>query len=137
MERNELTQMIIGAAIEVHRELGSGLLESAYEECLNFELHQRGLSVQRQLELPVSYKGHMLDCTYRVDLVVNEQVMLELKAVQELLPVHEAQALTYMRLGGWRLGLVINFHVPVLKAGIKRLILSQPKKSSVPSIPLH
>ncbi|PDW02467.1 GxxExxY protein [Candidatus Viridilinea mediisalina] len=123
MKQDQLTRTIIGAAIEVHRCLGPGLLESAYEECLNFELTQRDLSFQRQLELPVYYKGHELHSNYRVDFVVNDRVLVELKAVQSILPIHEAQALTYMRLGNWKTGLLINFYVPVLKEGIKRLII--------------
>jgi GxxExxY protein len=122
LELNELTGTIIGAAIEVHQAIGPGLLESAYEECLAFELGLRGIQYDRQVALPVSYKGARLDCGYRLDFVVEKSVVLELKAVDRLLPIHEAQILTYLRLGGWKVGLLINFNVPVLKSGIKRLV---------------
>jgi GxxExxY protein len=107
----------------VHRALGPGLLESAYEECLARELSLRQVPFVRQLALPVEYKGVKLDCAYRIDLLVREQVVVELKAAAALDPIHEAQLLTYMRLGHWKLGLLINFNVPMLKLGIKRLIL--------------
>ena len=119
----ELTRQIIGAAMEVHRQLGPGLLESAYEECLCHELRLRGISFQRQLDLPVEYKGLKLDCGYRLDLVVEDKVIVELKAVESILPVHEAQLLTYLRLTGKRVGLLINFNVPVLRRGIVRRVL--------------
>jgi GxxExxY protein len=119
---NELSRVIIGAAIEVHRELGPGLLESAYEKCLKYELEQAGLRVQHQLELPVVYKGLNLDCAYRIDLLVEEHVVIEMKAVDKLLPIHDSQTLTYLRLSKRWLGLLMNFHVPVLKNGMKRLI---------------
>jgi GxxExxY protein len=117
------TERIIGAAIEVHRHLGPGLLESAYEECLAYELRQSGLAVRRQVPLAVTYKGVTLDCGYRLDVVVEESIILELKTVERLLPIHEAQLLTYLRLSGLRKGLLLNFLVPVLKDGIKRLVL--------------
>ncbi len=117
------TSPIIGAAIEVHRHLGPGLLESAYEECLCHELHLRGLDFKRQVELPVLYKGLSLDCGYKIDLVVQEEVILELKSVEKLLPVHQAQLLTYMKLANKRVGLLINFNVPLLTQGIVRRIL--------------
>jgi len=120
---SELTHDIIGAAIDVHRCLGPGLLESAYERCLSIELSQRGIPFERQIELPVYYKGHAVDCSYRIDLLVAREVVLEIKAVETLLPIHEAQLLTYLKLGGWRLGLLINFNVEVLKLGIRRRIL--------------
>ena len=123
MELNTLTGSIIGAAIEVHKVLGPGLLESAYEECLCHELALRKLSYQRQLALPVKYKGIQLDCGYRIDLMVENMVILELKAVDKLEPIHEAQLLTYLKLTGVEVGLLINFNVPVLKDGIKRLIM--------------
>ena len=124
MERvNALTREIIGAAIEVHRALGPGLLESAYEECLCCELGLRGVAFRRQVPLTVTYKSTQLDCGYRLDLLVEDTVVVEVKAVQEVLPVHEAQLLTYLRLGGWKVGLLLNFNVPVLKRGIRRLIL--------------
>ena len=112
-----------GAAIEVHKALGPGLLESAYEECLCHELRLRELAFERQLSLPVAYKGVKLDCGYRVDVVVEGKVVVEIKCVNELLPVHDAQLLTYMRLGGFEVGLLINFHVAVLKEGLRRKVL--------------
>ncbi len=124
MKTNELTEKIIGAAIEVHRNLGPGLLESAYEECLEFEFKASGLSVARQMALPVVYKGHNLDCGYRLDLLVENAVVVELKAVDKLLPIHDAQLLTYLKLGGWKIGLLLNFNVPVLKQGIRRRVLN-------------
>ena len=120
----ELTEKVIGAAIEVHRALGPGLLESAYEECLCHELHLRSLAFQRQVPLPVSYKGVNLDCGYRVDMIVENQIVLELKCIDHILPVHEAQLLTYLRLLNKRVGLIINFHVATLvRGGIMRKIL--------------
>ena len=118
----ELTDAIIGAAIEIHRELGPGLLESAYEQCLCHELHLRKIPFVRQLELPVAYKGRKLDCGYRIDLLAKDAVVVEIKAVPRLLPVHEAQLLTYLRLSGKRVGLLINFNVAVLKHGIVRRV---------------
>ncbi len=117
------TSPIIGAAIEVHRNLGPGLLESAYEECLCHELHLRGLDFKRQEPLPLLYKGLRLDCGYKLDLIVQDQVILKLKAVEKLLPIHEAQLLTYLRLTGKRVGLLINFNVPLLTQGIIRRVL--------------
>ncbi len=117
------TNPIIGAAIEVHRHLGPGLLESAYEECLCHELHLRGMSFKRQVELPILYKGLKLDCGYKVDLVIQDAVVLELKSVERLLPVHEAQLLTYLRLMDKPVGLLINFNVPILTKGISRMVL--------------
>jgi GxxExxY protein len=114
--------MIIGAAIEVHRVTGPGLMESVYEECLCYELSQRGVRFQRQVELPVSYKGIKLDCGFRMDLVVEDSVVLELKTVDQLLPIHSAQLLTYLKLSGKKLGLLINFNEPVLTKGLKRLV---------------
>jgi len=122
LEVNKTTEAIIGAAIEVHRHLGPGLLESAYEECLCQELMLCNIPFKRQFPLPVSYKGKDLDCGYRIDLLVNDEVVVELKAVENLLPIHEAQTLTYMKLGGWHVGLLLNFNVPILKSGIKRLV---------------
>jgi GxxExxY protein len=118
---DELTQQIIGAAMEVHKTLGPGLLESAYEECLCYELLQRGLHFKRQVPLPVSYKGLKLDCGYKMDIVVEGSVILELKSVEDLMPVHTAQLLTYLRLSGMQVGLLLNFNKPLLKDGIKRL----------------
>jgi len=119
---SEITKKIIGAAIEVHRVLGPGLLESAYQECLYFELLQRGFSVQKQLALPVVYKDIKLDHGYRIDLLVDNSVVHELKTVEAFTDVHEAQILTYLRLGNYPLGLLINFNTKLLKNGIKRYI---------------
>src|SRR5262249_50944391 len=119
---NQLTEAIIGAAIEVHKELGPGLLESAYEACLMYELIERGLKVNRQLELPVIYKKVRVDCGYRIDLLVDDLVIIEV-AVEELIPVHEAQLLSYLRLAGKRVGLLINFNVAQLVKGIRRRVL--------------
>ena len=119
----ELTKKIIGAAIEVHRALGPGLMESVYEECLCHELHLRGLKFQRQLSIPVTYKGVKLDCGYQLDLLVEDTVILELKCAERIMPVHEAQLLTYMKLLNKPVGFVINFNVPVLKQGIVRRVL--------------
>jgi len=119
---NRLTDKIIGAAIEVHRTLGPGLLESAYQECMCFELSQLGLEFQRQVELPVRYKGVNLDCGYRIDLIVEGAVIVELKTVSELLPVHSSQLLTYLKLSDKPIGLLINFNVTVLKRGLKRVV---------------
>jgi GxxExxY protein len=123
MSINELTEAVIGACIEVHRNTGPGLLESAYEQCLCRELSLRGIPFVLQWPLPVKYKGTLLDCGYRVDLLVDGRLLIELKAVEKLLPIHEAQVLTYLRLGGWQIGLLINFNVQLLKDGIKRLVL--------------
>lgn len=122
LDINKTTESIIGAAIEVHRHLGPGLLESAYEECLCEEFLLRKIPFKRQVALPVIYKGKKLDIGYRVDLLVNDEVVVELKTVESILPIHEAQTLTYMRLGGWQVGLILNFNVTVLKNGIKRLV---------------
>jgi len=119
---DELSGSVIGACIEVHRALGPGLLESAYEECVCHELTLRRLTFQRQVPLPVHYKGVNLDCAYRLDVLVEQALVLELKAVDELLPVHDAQLITYLKLSGYTRGLLINFHVAVLKNGIKRIV---------------
>lgn len=119
-----LTEQIIGAAIEVHRTLGPGLLESAYEECLCHEFHLRGINIRRQVSLPVEYKGVKLDCGYRIDVVVEDTVILELESIEHILPVHEAQLLTYLKLLNMRVGLIINFHVAALvRGGIVRKVL--------------
>ncbi len=120
---NEISQAIIGAAIEVHRALGPGLLEAVYEECLLREFALRSIPFERQKPLIVEYKGAKLDCGYRLDFLVSEKVVVEVKAVDRLLPIHQAQILSYMKLGGWKLGLLINFHAPLLREGIKRLVL--------------
>lgn len=117
-----LTQEIISAAIEVHRNLGPGLLEFAYEECLSRELGERGVNFERQVELPVCYKGSMLNCGYRLDLIIENEVVVELKVVSSLEKIHEAQLLTYLRLTGKRIGLLLNFNVVLMKNGIKRLV---------------
>jgi GxxExxY protein len=122
-EGRELTERIIGCAIEVHRELGPGLLESAYEECLAYELRHHGLAVVRQVSLPVVYKEIKLDCGYAIDVIVNQEVVIELKAVATILPVHEAQLLTYLKLSGIRVGLLLNFNAAVLRDGIRRRVL--------------
>jgi len=121
MDINELTGSVIGAAIEVHKALGPGLLESVYEECLCRELNLRGIPYQRQKEIPIEYKGSKLDCGYRIDILVAETLILEIKACESLQRIHEAQLLTYLKLTGLKVGLVINFNVPVLKEGIKRI----------------
>ncbi len=118
-----VTSEIIAAAIEVHRALGPGLLESAYQAAMCRELSVRGIQFVQQVEMPLSYKGVNLDCGYRIDLIVANVVVVELKAVQEILPVHEAQLLTYLRLTGFRVGLLINFNVAALKNGIRRRLL--------------
>jgi len=123
VDLNTITERIIEAAIEVHKVLGPGLMESAYEECLCRELALRGIGVERQLPLPVEYKGARLDCAYRVDLLVEQSVVVEIKSVSSIEPIHEAQLLTYLKLGGWKLGLIISFNVPVLKDGIRRGIM--------------
>jgi GxxExxY protein len=124
LRHEELTEKIIGAAIEVHRALGPGLLESAYEECLCRELHLRELAFQRQVSLPVEYKSVKLDCGYRLDLVVQDAVILELKCVEHVLPVHEAQLLTYLKLTAKHVGIIINFNVATLvRGGIVRKVL--------------
>jgi GxxExxY protein len=118
-----LTKEIIGAAIEVHRELGPGLLESAYEECICYELSARGISFRRQVALPVSFKAVRLDCGYRLDLLVEESVIVELKCVEELNDLHKAQLLTYLKLSQLKVGLLLNFNVPLMKDGIVRMVL--------------
>ena len=122
VKTNDLTEQIIGAAIEVHRALGPGLLESAYEECLCHELTERGLVFQRQFPLPLKYKELKLECGYRLDLLVADTVVVEIKAIETILPIHLAQVLTYLKLGHWPVGLLINFNVPVLKDGIRRIV---------------
>ncbi len=123
MDINKLTGLVIGAAIEVHKALGPGLLESAYEECLcrELELELKGIPFERQKELPIEYRGAKLDCGYRLDIVVAGRLILELKACESLQPIHEAQLLTYLKLTGIKYGLLINFNVPVLKDGIRRI----------------
>jgi GxxExxY protein len=119
---NDITETIIGAAISVHKELGPGLLESAYEACLAYELTERKLQIERQKALPVLYRGVKLDCGYRIDLLVENEVIVELKAVESLEPIHDAQLLSYLKLSGCEVGLLINFNVKVLKDGIRRFV---------------
>ena len=128
---NDLTDAIIGGAIEVHRALGPGLLESTYEMCLCRELSIRGLRFQRQVPIAVEYKGAKLDCGYRVDLVVDETVLVEIKAIDSLLPIHDAQLLSYLKLGGWKIGLLVNFNVELLKHGIRRRVLGLVEEVSL------
>jgi GxxExxY protein len=123
---DQISRRIIGAAIEVHRHLGPGLLESAYQTCLAFELSQRGLRFEQQKSLPIQYKEVKLDCGYRMDFVVEDEIVVEIKAIETLLPIHEAQLLSYLRIAQKKVGLLINFHVPVLKSGLKRIVNEFP-----------
>ena len=123
MEFDDLSNQVIGKAIEVHRVLGPGLLESTYEQCLAHELNRAGIGFKLQHPLPVHYKGIRLDCGYRVDVMVEDKLILELKSVDTVLGIHQAQLLTYMKLAGIKTGLLINFNVPQLKEGIKRFVL--------------
>lgn len=138
MRLNELTYAINGAAMEVHKLLGPGLLESAYEQCLCRELELRGIPFMRQYPLPVEYKGLTLECGYRLDILVAHLVVVEVKAVEAVHPVHIAQLLTYLQLGGWKVGLLINFNVPVLKDGIIRKVngLEEEELKKEISLPL-
>ena len=129
MKVNEITEAVIGAAIEAHRALGPGLLESAYIQCLCYELTLRKIPFELEVPLPVVYKGLKLDCGYRVDMVVVGAIVVEVKAVEHIVPVHEAQLLTYPRLGAWKAGLLINFNVPVLRDGIVRRVLALDEES--------
>jgi GxxExxY protein len=131
---NEITKRVIGFAIEVHRALGPGLLESAYEECLCYELAQRGLPFLRQVQLPIRYKDVKLDCGYRMDLLIGDLVIVEIKAVESLAPIHEAQLLTCLKLAGKPVGLLINFNVPVLRQGIKRMVNHFLESSASPRL---
>lgn len=132
---NEITEQVIGAAIEVHRALGPGLLESAYESCLAAELVQRGLQIERQKTLPVIYRDARIDCGYSLDLLVEGRVVVEVKAVDKLAPIHDAQVISYLRLSGCRVGLLVNFNVLLLKDGLRRLVndFSDPLPSSANS----
>lgn len=131
---NQVTEKIIGAAIQVHRALGPGLLESAYESCLAFELAEQGLKVDQQKPLPVVYREVKLDCGYRLDLLVEDKVIVEVKAVDRLGPIHQAQLLSYLKLSGCKVGLLINFNVKMLKQGIWRIVngLPEPQRSLRP-----
>jgi GxxExxY protein len=131
---DELSEKVIGACIEIHRHLGPGLLESAYEECLCHELSPAGVKFERQKTLPVSYKSVKLDCGYRLDVVLEGSLIVELKTVDQLLPIHEAQLLTYLKLSGISLGLLINFNVPTLKQGLKRIVNNFPDFSAPPRL---
>jgi GxxExxY protein len=122
MNVNELTGEVVDGSIKVHSVLGPGLLESAYETCLEYELRKRGLHVVAQLPVPIVYEGVRLDAGYRIDLLVNDTVVVEVKAVTKLAPVHEAQLLSYLKLSGYRVGLLINFHVLLLRDGIRRMV---------------
>jgi GxxExxY protein len=123
MEFDELSSKVIGCAIEVHKQLGPGLLESTYERCLSYELLCAGIQHENQKELPIDYKGTKLECDYRVDMFVDNKIIVELKAVDKLLPIHEAQILTYMKLANVKTGLLLNFNVVMFKDCIKRLVL--------------
>ncbi|MEM8866498.1 MAG: GxxExxY protein [Planctomycetota bacterium] len=122
MNINDVSGQVIDAAIKVHRTLGPGMLESAYEACLLFELHRRGLRAANQVEMPIIYESVKIDVGYRLDVVVEQAVIIEIKAVRELLPIHQAQLLSYLRVSDLRLGLLINFHELKLKDGIVRLV---------------
>jgi GxxExxY protein len=130
---NQLTSQVIGAAIEVHKALGPGLLESVYEECLCFELKERGIGFHRQETLPVQYKNVKLDCGYRLDLIVESKIILELKACEKIDDIHRAQLLTYLKLSGLKVGLIINFNVPILRDGLVRIVnnLEEDRSCSV------
>ena len=122
MDINQLSSKIIGAAIQVHKALGPGLLESAYEECICHELSSQGLSIERQKPLAINYKGIKLDCGYRLDIVVENTIIIELKSCKKIEPIHKAQLLTYLKLSGLNLGLILNFNVPVMRDGIVRIV---------------
>ncbi len=128
---NELTDAIIGAAMEVHRMLGPGLLESTYEMCLCRELSIRGIPFERQVPIPVEYKGVKLDCGYRADIVVDETILIEIKAIDSVLSIHDAQLLSYLKLGGWKIGLLINFNVELLKHGLRRRVLGLSEEAAL------
>jgi len=128
---NEVTDAIIGAAMEVHRALGPGLLESTYEMCLCRELSIRGLSFKRQVPIPVEYKGVKLDCGFRADIVVDNTILVEIKAIESLAAIHDAQLLSYLKLGGCKIGLLINFNVELLKHGVQRHVLGLIEETSL------
>lgn len=123
---DQITRRVIGAAIEVHKTVGPGLLESAYQVCLAFELREQGLKVEEQLPLPVIYKNVKLDCGYRIDLLVENEIVIEIKAIESLAPIHDAQLLSYLRLSRKRVGLLMNFYMRVLKDGLKRIVNEFP-----------
>jgi GxxExxY protein len=122
-DRDGLTELVIGLAIDVHRALGPGLLESTYEACLSKELSDHGVKFGRQVAMPLTYKGETIDCAYRIDLKIEDKLLVELKSVDRIQPIHEAQLLTYMRLSGIKTGLLMNFNVRLLKNGLKRFVL--------------
>jgi len=126
MVNDDVTREIIGSAIQVHASLGPGLLESAYRVCLHEELVLKRLKVEVEWPIPVVYRGRQIDVGYRIDLLVEDRVLIELKALTKVLPVHEAQLLSYLRLGGYPVGLLINFHVPLLRDGIRRMVNQMP-----------
>ena len=132
---NKITEAIIGASMNVHRALGPGLLESAYEACVLHELSMTGLKVAQQKPLPVIYRGVTLDCGYRLDLMVEDEVIVEIKSIEKLLPIHKAQLMSYLKLAGCNVGLLINFNVEVLKDGIQRVVSGFPDKNSATSAP--
>ena len=123
MKFDEISNKVIGCAIEVHRELGPGLLESTYEQCLAYELSRANIPFKLQVDLPVEYKEIRPDCGYRIDLLADDRLIVELKSVDQLLPIHEAQVLTYMKLAGVNIGLLINFNVTILRKGVRRFVL--------------
>lgn len=123
MEFDELSRKIIGLAIEVHRELGPGLLENVYSKCLEKEFEMNGMKCETEKEIPVYYKGQKVDCGYRIDIIVENKILIELKSVEKILPIHQAQILTYMKLTGIKVGLLINFNEMILKNGLKRFVL--------------
>ena len=123
MEFDELSRKVIGLSIEVHRELGPGLLENTYKQCLAYELSQAGINFQMEVELPVKYKNVLISCGYRIDLLIENNLIIELKSVDKIIPIHEAQLLTYMKLSDIKVGLLMNFNEIVLKDGIKRFVL--------------
>lgn len=120
---NKLSNQIIGLAIEVHRNLGPGLLESVYQQCLTYEFNKSNIEFEMEKNIPIKYKNVLIDCAFRADFIVSNSIIVELKAVDKILPIHEAQLMTYMKITGIRLGLIINFNVKLLKQGIKRIIL--------------
>ena len=122
MTENEISKIVIGFAIEVHKALGPGLLENTYQECLYYKLKKEGLKVEKEKPMPVIFEEVKLECGYRIDLLVEDKVVIELKSVEVLNDVHVAQTLTYMKLGGYKLGLLINFNVPLLKYGVRRVV---------------
>ena len=134
LAENILTDKIIGAAIEVHRHLGPGLLEAVYEECLCYELSQMGLKFQRQVHLPINYKGIKFESAYKMDLVVEDLIVIELKAIEDTLPIHAAQLLTYLKSSNKRVGLLINFNVPILRNGLKRIVNHYAGPRPTPSV---